>query len=188
MKTAIILHGMPERDEYYELDTPSQSNRHWFPWLQKQLILKDVLAQTPEMPTPYEPVYEEWEKMFERFDLNKDTMLFGHSLGGGFLLRWLSENDVKVGKVVLVAPWIDPEKIIKSNFFDFKLDEDLASRTEGLYLFASKDDFEDITKSVEEIKSRIKDLKVFDFENKGHFCFEDLGSGEFPELLDVILQ
>lgn len=32
--TAIILHGMPDKEEYYDPANPSQSNRHRIPWLQ----------------------------------------------------------------------------------------------------------------------------------------------------------
>jgi len=49
MKTAIILHGMPSKKEYYNPKSSAQSNKHWLPWIQRQLILNDVLAQTPEL-------------------------------------------------------------------------------------------------------------------------------------------
>ncbi len=57
MKTAIIVHGMPPKEEYFNSAYPSQSNKHWIPWIQKQLILNGILAQTPEMPEPYDPDY-----------------------------------------------------------------------------------------------------------------------------------
>jgi len=88
MKTAIIIHGCPTKEEYSDSIRPSPSNCHWFPWLQRQLLLKGVLAQTPEIPDAYEPNYEKWKSMFERFDINEDTLLIGHSCGGGFLVRW----------------------------------------------------------------------------------------------------
>src|SRR3989344_7820689 len=110
MKTAIIIHGMPDREEYYDVGRPASSNCHWFPWIQKQLLLKDIVAQTPEMPVPYNPEYNAWKKVFEGFYPDEETILIGHSCGAGFIVRYLSENNIKVGKVVLVAPWIDPNK------------------------------------------------------------------------------
>lgn len=58
MKNAIILHGMPSKEEYYDSSAVAQSNMHWIPWVQRQLILEDVLAQAPELPTPFDPRYE----------------------------------------------------------------------------------------------------------------------------------
>jgi hypothetical protein len=39
MKNAVLIHGMPSKDEYFDPSAPSLSNAHWFPWLQKQLII-----------------------------------------------------------------------------------------------------------------------------------------------------
>lgn len=111
MKNAIILHGKPDKEEYYSETAPSPSNAHWLPWLQKQLIIRDIKADTPEVPYPYELDYATWAREFERFDVTPETVLVGHSCGGGFIVRWLCEHaDVHVGKVVLVAPWTDPTK------------------------------------------------------------------------------
>jgi predicted alpha/beta hydrolase family esterase len=90
MKKAIIIHGMPSKEEYYDVNRPASSNCHWLPWIQKKLLLKNVLAQTPEMPEPYNPVYENWRKVFEQLSPDEETILIGHSCGGGFIVRWLS--------------------------------------------------------------------------------------------------
>jgi len=49
------------------------------------------------MPEPYSPDYAKWCSVFKQFVIDSDTQLIGHSCGAGFLLRYLSENDVKVG-------------------------------------------------------------------------------------------
>jgi len=80
----------------------------------------------------YEPDYQVWRTELERFDIHPETILIGHSAGGGFLIRWLSENRTKhVGKVVLVAPSIDPHKKSITGFCDFTIDAHLAERTQG---------------------------------------------------------
>jgi predicted alpha/beta hydrolase family esterase len=123
---AIILHGRSDKEDYYEPTFPSSSNAHWLPWLQKQLIVSDIAAQTPDVPLSYEPKYEIWCREFERQDIGPDTILVGHSCGGGFLVRWLSEHkDIKVASVVLVAPWLDPLNELKDDFFDFEIDSEL---------------------------------------------------------------
>ncbi len=188
---AIILHGTPDKEEYYSLKYPAQSNSHWIPWLQKQLQVKDIFTQTPEMPMSFRPDYDVWKKEFERYDINSDTVLVGHSCGAGFIVRWLSENeDARVGKVVFVAPWIDPFKDPKYEagpFFDFEIKSDIAEKTKGVTAFYSDDDFEDVLKSVEILKDKIKNLKIKQFHGYGHFCYEEMGTTEFPELLEEIV-
>src|SRR5687767_10509252 len=82
---------MPLRHMYFDPTTASPSNYHWIPWLQKQLLLKGILAQAPEMPTPYAPDFAAWRETFERIGVDELTTLIGWSAGGGFLVRWLSE-------------------------------------------------------------------------------------------------
>ena len=84
MKNAIILHGLCSQKKYYNPETPSGSNSHWLPWLQKQLMVNGFKADTPEVPFVYEPKYEAFVKEVERFDITPDTTLVGHSMGGGF--------------------------------------------------------------------------------------------------------
>ncbi|MCX6755079.1 MAG: alpha/beta hydrolase [Candidatus Nomurabacteria bacterium] len=182
MKTAVIIHGLPEKEEFYSLTRPASSNCHWLPWIQKQLLLKDILAQTPEMPVAYNPEYNAWKEMLERFPLDEETILIGHSCGGGFIVRYLSENNVKVGKVVLVAPWIDPDKFLKTGMFDFNIDENIVSKTKGVTIFSSTDDMQEVQDSIKTLKEKIKGIKVVEFEKKGHFSYSDIGL-EFPELL-----
>ena len=190
MKNAIILHGTCDEEEYYSPEYPSASNFHWLPWLSKQLLVKDIHAVTPEMPYGYMPNYAVWKQEFERFDITPETILVGHSCGGGFLVRWLSENkDKKVGKVVLVAPWLDPNKTKgeDNDFFDFTMDSYLVSRTQGVTIFNSDDDMEAVHTSVKQIVDTITDVKLVEFEKKGHFCLNDLGGEAFPELLEETL-
>lgn len=186
MKTAIILHGMPSKEGYYSKDRDAQSNSHWFPWLQHELLLRDILTQTPELPVPYRPVYEDWKKIFERFEINENTILVGHSCGGGFLVRWLSESGIRVGKVILVAPWIDPDGELETDMFDFDLDKDNLEK-QNITIFSSEDDETDVNKSVEYIVSLVSDIDHKKYKNKGHFTFKDMNTREFPELLEAVL-
>ncbi len=187
MKNAIIIHGTSDKEEYYSPDYPSASNSHWLPWLQKQLIIRDIPAVVIEVPNSYMPDYAVWKRELERFDITPETILIGHSCGGGFLVRWLSENkNVTVGKVVLVAPWLDPEKSKgkDNDFFNFTMDEKLVSRTAGVTIFNSDNDDSSIHVSVEKILGSIPDIKLVDFHSYGHFCFSDMQTVEFPQLLE----
>lgn len=187
MKTAIILHGMPSKNEYYNPERPSQSNSHWIPWIQHQLLLNNILAQTPELPHPYQPNYEDWKQVFEQFNIDKETTLVGHSCGAGFLIRYLSENNIKVGKVALVAPWIDPNKDEAPEFFDFLLDKNLIDKVTELCIFYSTDDHEEILETVKILKDNLPNIEIKEFTNKGHFCFDDLKTDQFPGLLEYLI-
>ena len=184
MKTALILHGMPSKEEYYDVNRPASSNCHWLPWIQKQLLLKDIVAQTPEMPIPFNPEYQAWKEVFERFPLNEETILIGHSCGAGMIVRYLSENSIKVGKVVLVAPWIDPDKFLNTGMFDFMPDENLVSKTDGITIFNSTNDMKEVQDSVVILQSRIRDITIVEFKDFGHFCLSDMKTDAFPELLE----
>ena len=180
---------MPDKSEYLDSKADSQSNSHWLPWLQQQLNIQGILSQTPEMPEPYNPEYEKWKRVFEQFTLDEDTTLVGHSCGAGFIIKYLSENTTKVGKVVLVAPWINSQREDNVTIFDnLQIEKDLTVRTEGITIFSSSNDDQAIKNSIEVLKDTIKDLKVLEFNDYGHFCLGDMKTKEFPELLAEILK
>ena len=189
MKNAIILHGKPDpgQKEYYNPNFPSPSNSHWLPWLQKQLLIHDIAAQTPEMPNAWKPEYEIWQKEFERYETTPETILVGHSCGAGFIVRWLSEHpDIKVGKIVLVAPslgftWDD------RSFFGFVIDRELANRTAGVTIFGSDNDEPSVMKAIAQYRSVLKDVKYREFPGYGHFVMGSMKTDVFPELLEETL-
>src|SRR3990167_1425661 len=188
MKNAILLHGRPGKKEYYNPNFPSASNHHWFPWLQKQLIVNGIKADTPEVPKAFEPQWDLWVKEIERFEIGPETTLVGHSCGGGFWVRYLSEHkDLKVGRVVLVAPWLDPDRESTTDFFDFTFDPELVSRTNGTVIFHSDNDQSSVHKSEKIIGEKIKNIELREFHNYGHFCYKDLKTDAFPELLEECL-
>jgi uncharacterized protein len=188
MRTAIILHGKPSKEEYFDPASPSPSNAHWLPWLQRQLLLEGVLAQTPELPEPYAPNYRRWSAVFERFPVDAETMLVGHSCGAGFLVRWLGEHKVEAGKVALVAPWIDPTGARARAMFDgLYIDPGLAARTGGVRLFISGDDSEEVLASAAQLELTLKGIEIKRFSGHGHFTSWSMKSGEFPELRDFLI-
>lgn len=165
------------------------SRLHWLGWLSKRLRKNGYEVWAPEMPKPYAPDWDVWVKQAEKAPIGPDTLLVGHSCGGGFWLRYLSEHPkLKVGKVVLVAPWIDVAKTTAPEFFNFKLDPNLASRTKGLVIFNSTDDMKIIKLSVDKISQQVKSIKVRNFENYGHFTIFSMRTRKFPELLEECLK
>jgi len=188
MKNAIILHGKPGQQEYYDPVAPSPSNAHWLPWLQKQLQIRGFAAHTPEVPESWNPQYDLWRTEFERYDITPETLLVGHSCGGGFLVRWLSEHpDVHADKTVLVAPslGLDWEG---SDFFEFSIDPKIAERTAGLVIFGSDTDRPAIKEAITTFRNTINGAQYREFPGYRHFCLNDLGTAEFPELRDELLK
>ncbi len=187
MRRAIILHGMPSKEDYYSQGCDSESNSHWLPWLQHELLIRGILAQTPEMPVPYSPNYEQWKQEFERNVVDEDTILVGHSYGAGFLVRWLSESNCNVKKLALVAPWLDSARE-NGDLLDFKIDEELKAKTEyGIGILYSTDDGEEMQATTSPLRRCLPSARYHEFVNYGHFCLEDMGIREFPELLEVCI-
>jgi predicted alpha/beta hydrolase family esterase len=189
MKNVIILHGRPSKEQFEDPSFPSPSNYYWLPWLQKKLSLIGIPTQTPEVPNAYIPDYKTWLSVFEQQDINKDTVLVGHSCGGGFIVRWLSEHkEISVGKVILVAPWIDlagdPDNEFTKDFLSFELDKDFVSRTDGVLIINSSDDVGTIQRSVEQLREVVNDIKYLELSHRGHF-YDDQNM-EFPELFKEI--
>jgi predicted alpha/beta hydrolase family esterase len=193
MKQVILIHGLPDKEEFYNPIYDSPSNMHWFPWIQRKLSLKDVLSQSLEMPHPYDPSYVDHCMVLDQMNISSETILVGHSCGGGFLVRYFSEHPEKIpAKIILVAPWIDPENRLKeintkSDFFDFTIDSHLTERTQVHCLYSTDDEWY-ITASVEKIQEALPGMAMYQFTDKGHFTESHLGTKEFPELLEIILK
>ncbi len=193
MKQVILIHGLPNKEEVLGDVWPSPSNAHWFPWVQKQLTRQDILCQALEMPRSYNPTYTDHERVLNQMEISDETILVGHSCGGGFLLRYFSEHkDLKPKKVILVAPWLDLEHHLQtlnphSDYFDFTLDASIGERID-VYCMYSTDDETCILDTVKMIEEKIPSIQMIAFKDKGHFTEPDLGSKEFPELLEMILK
>lgn len=153
-------------------------------------MTNDIACHNPEVPFAFEPQYDLWKKEFERYEITEDTLLIGHSTGAGFIIRWSSENrNVKVSKVVLVAPFFDPFGEIKEDFFNFTFDRELVKRSKnGITIFNSTNDDESIHVSVKQLLDNVDNVNYVEFENYGHFCLGNLGTDQFPELLEECLK
>ena len=195
-KRAIFVHGYYGQEKYYDPAADLINFKDYTPWLLKQLTVNDFMVYAPLMPRPYFPIYADWKREFERCEPDENTVLVGQSFGGGILVRWLSETDKKVGKVFLVAPayypFADNELVGKydADFFNFSLDRNLVQKTDGLTVFESTNDADNIKRSYEELVSGIDNLRTITLENRGHFTTSTAGDVNltFPELLEEIIK
>jgi len=192
MKNAIIVHGMPSKreDRVAKALGIKYSKFHWLGWLDRQLRHNGYEVWAPEMPHPYKPEYKLWAEQAEKAKIGPDTTLIGHSCGGGFWIKYLSLNkNLKVGRVILVAPWIDPDGDEAEDFFkNYKMDPDLAARTRGLVIFNSDNDMGNVLKSVARIRRTIKNIEYREFHKYGHFTIFQMKTTKFPELLQACLE
>lgn len=188
MRNAILLHGQPSKEEYYNPGRPSASNSHWFPWLQKELLMKEIKADTPEVFREYELLWESWVTEVERFTIGPETTLVGHSAGGGFWVRYLSEHpEVFVDKVILVAPWMNTHHEEDSDFYDFEIDPGIVERAKEFVIFSSDNDGQEMKDTINLLIEKLSNITVREFHDYGHFTQRTLKDNKFPELLEACL-
>jgi predicted alpha/beta hydrolase family esterase len=189
MTSCIIIHGCPSnKEKAMDLETRTY-DKHWIPWTKKQLTSKKIKTQTPLMPEPWQPDYNKFKKEFEKYEVNENTILIGHSCGCAFLVRWLGESKQKINKLILVAPWKIPDKKdeFRKEFYGYKIDPTIKNRINEIIMFTANDEEEDGKKSLEIFHKAIGG-KIIELKGKGHYVLEDMGTEEFPELIHLIIK
>ena len=188
MKKVIIIHGCPGREEEMMNLADRTFDKHWMPWTREKLIESGIKTETPMMPSPWEPNYEKFKQEFEKYYVNEDTVLVGHSCGCAFLVRWLGESKKKVAKLILVAPWKIPDEGDKARqkFYVYPIDETIKDRVKKIVMFTADDEEKDGKKSLE-IYHQALGGEVIELKGHGHYTMNDMKTTEFPELLNIIL-
>lgn len=147
---------------------------------------EDYEIYNPRMPNGTNAKYSEWELWFKRIIplFKNNVVLIGHSLGGIFLAKYLSENKVgrKIKAVILVAaPYDDEEGEPLTKFKIAGSLKKFAEQVGEIYLFQSKDDpivpFTELGK----YKKALPNAKLMILLKGGHFNEES-----FPELLKLL--
>lgn len=128
----------------------------------------------PQMPNSQNARYAEWKIWFDKIIvlLDEPVILVGHSLGGIFLAKYLSENETpkKVKATFLVAAPYNSEGI--HPLADFILSENLARfSTQGgkIFLYHSKDDFVVPFSNLALYKNALPDAHMRIFDDRQHF-------------------
>ena len=188
IRTGIVLHGKPSREKYFDPTLPPPSQRHWLAWVTNELREREIDVATPDVPEPYEPLYETWEATLDQFrDCVDAGLLIGHSAAGSFFLRWLSENPgLQPRQLVMVAPWLDLDHKY-GDYSRFKIDRRLPERIGDIVIINSLDDSEDIHRSLEVIEEALPDARIVNLSGFGHFMLGNaMTSPEFPELVEQL--
>jgi len=184
----IIIHGCPSNVEKAMNSETRTYDKHWIPWTKKQLQEKEIEAETPLMPEPWAPEYNKFKKEFEKYEVDGNSVLIGHSCGCAFLVKWLGETKQKIDKLILVAPWKIPDKDDEhtKEFYTYPIDETIKGRVNKIIMFTANDEEEDGKESLK-IYNKALGGKIIELKGHGHYTTGDMGTVEFPELIEEII-
>lgn len=192
-KQIVYIHGgdsFESYDDYIKNLKETEFTIDWF--IRRKRWIEDMATELenefqffmPQMPNKQNAVYEEWKTWFEKMIpfINDGVIVIGHSQGGIFLAKYLSENIYpnKIGAIMLVAPVHNNTPEVGSFRLDKSL-ENVSKQCQEIHLFFSKDDFVVPFSESEEYKKELPDAKFHIFEDRGHFLQET-----FPEIIEEI--
>ena len=189
MKNCIIVHGSNSTEKGSEEGLP-ENERHWKPWLKKELEKKGIKVSNELYPKDWAPNYEDWKQVFEKNDIDRNTVLVGHSAGGAFLVRWLWETKKNIEKLVLVSPGKAGRETRKklSNLYGRNTYKNIKNYVRnGIIIFTSNDDIPVHIKNAYEYEKELP-AKVIMLDGHGHYTLGDMGTEELPELLEEALK
>jgi pimeloyl-ACP methyl ester carboxylesterase len=198
MKPQIIyIHGGDSFDsdeEFYTFlrdltfDPYKQELQTWRKWLEEQVAESHEFIYMT-MPNKFNADYEAWAIWFEKLMpfLSDEVTLIGYSLGGGFLLRYLTENKlpVVVKQLHLVAPVVDDKDCPGVGGFKINLNTWPGFATEciSVHLWHSSDDLLVPLHHSERFVVKHPTAHLHIFTDRGHFF-----QPEFSELLAEIVK
>ena len=136
MPEVFIFHG-----------TAGSPEGNWFPWLKSELEKLGCRVTVPKFPTPQEQSLQSWLAILNKYgqQINANTILIGHSLGGLFLLRVLERLSHPVAAAFFVAAPIGVKPILyyegdeKFSGFNFNWQE-IKKKAERFFVYHSDND------------------------------------------------
>ncbi len=183
LSTIFIFHG-----------TEGHPQENWFPWLKQELEKQGLTVFIPQFPSlPVVPAkISEWFDVLKNCEqeINEESILIGHSLGGIFTLRVLEQlqHSVKaacfIGTPIGVRPILNYDR--DSSFSGFAFDwKSIRTKAAHFTVFQSDND---PYVGLENGKALAKELgiELSYVPNAGHFNTA-AGYTEFPALRDLIL-
>lgn len=152
------------------------ATRGWKDELQFQLW-DEYMVYLPQMPNKQNAQYNEWKILFEKLidALDDDLILVWHSLGGAFIVKYLSENTVgkKIKKThILGAPFWSLENENLASFLRKGDLTNLEKQAWELFFYHSKDDFVVPFDHVLQFKKHLPHAQYRFLEDSNHFLWE----------------
>ncbi len=80
---------------------------NWIPWLRGEIENRNLEVYTPDFPTGlgYQ-TYNNWSNLLNSYVtakiLNKNTIIFAHSIAPVFICKFLIQNKIKVKRLIFV--------------------------------------------------------------------------------------
>ena len=184
MNNVFISHG-----------TEGYPEENWFPWLKQELEQKGCSVFVPQFPSP--PVVpakiSEWFDVLKKYEqnINENTILIGHSLGGIFTLRILEKLTHPVKAVFFVGTPIGVQPIANydrdSSFSGFTFDwEAIKKKAQHFDVFQSDNDPYVGLENGKELSKNLG-VELSFIPNAGHFN-KRAGYLKFEKLRDKVLE
>lgn len=182
MNKVFIFHG-----------TGGYPEENWFPWLKEQLEKENCKVFVPQFPTPENQTPETWFEVFDKYrdEVDSNTILIGHSLGGSFLLRVLESLKKPVKAAFFVATPIGIPPIVNwsgdKSFtgHPFKW-EKIKKNSKNFYAYHSDNDPYVGLKNGEQLAKKLGTKLIF-IPKSGHFN-KKAGFLKFDDLLEKVLK
>jgi uncharacterized protein len=165
-----------------------KTKKSWKDDFEKKLEKKfEIFA--PKMPNKENAKYNEWKIWFEKIIpfLNNDVTLIGHSLGGLFLVKYLSESlfPKKIKALILVSALYTGKGNKYNLGMEYSFNDNfkkIAGQAKKIFIFHSTDDKVVPFSDFEIYKENLPNASSISFNNKGHFNIE-----KFPELIKTVM-
>ncbi|TAK03628.1 serine hydrolase family protein [Patescibacteria group bacterium] len=180
MSRVIVVHGWGDSPEI-----------NWMPWLKAELEKRSFSVLVPEMPDTEHPNIDKWVgKLREVVGVSSaDTILVGHSIGCQTIMRYLATSDMKVGRVVFVAPWFtligleDEEVLVARPWLNTPIDFEAVKRSAAEIVAIFSDDDPVVPIENERMFHESLGARTIVVHGKGHF-----DDAEAPEVLAEIVR
>lgn len=183
--------NMVESNAFIFHGTGGFPGENWFPWMKAELEKKKCPVIIPQFPTPEGQSLNSWLEVFDKYkgQIDENTIMIGHSLGGLFLLRVLErlETPVKAAFFVGAPIGIKPIKFYEGDekFSGFSFDWDKIKTNANHFEVYHSDNDPYVSLGNGEQLAQNLGVNLNIIPNSGHFNAA-AGYTEFPRLLEDV--
>lgn len=171
-KRVLVLHGLGGSD-----------HPHWQAQLAQDLITQNTVVSFPSLPNKNNPNLEEWKKYLKNeIEHFQPNIVVCHSLANLLWFHTCDELDIKLDKLMLVAPVRDKSLDEAKTFFPYPIPSDLKS-SEVIMASSTNDPYINVEEAIR-LQSKLGiGMKLLD--DAGHIN-ADSGYGRLDCALDWI--
>ena len=180
MKNYIILHG-----------SFGSSGGNWFPWLKKELELKNLDVEVPQMPIGVKNQnFLNWSNVMDKLSINENTVIIAHSIAPIFVCKYLITNKIKVHKLIFVCGFnnylgIDEDFDLVNKPMFIENYVDVKKYCDNIVCYYSYNDPYVLYEVEKEFADTISNKQII-IENGGHINLES-GFDKFEEILEEVI-